>query len=86
MKNSNKKLGIYIGIGLVVGAIGFIAYTKITSNKLPNTKKLSNTEDDSTLDSNTNVKNPFSSNNPKFSNQLNIKTPAIAFDLTNAFK
>ena len=90
MKNENKKLGMYIGIALVVGAVGFIAYNKFASSKLNvgNTSISADETADNTTPSKWSIKNPFSSNpaNQLTASQLSFKTPAIASDLLNAFK
>lgn len=83
--NNNKKLGMYMGIALVVGAVGYIAYAKLSSSKL----KVGNTTiatDEPIKPEVATTPKLFSSNNPVFSNQLSIKTPAIATDLLNSFK
>lgn len=84
MKNNNKNLGIYIALAVLVGAVGFIAYNKLSTSKL----KVGNTSISSDDEDTTDVKNTklFSSNNPVFASELNIKTPQIATDLLNAFK
>jgi hypothetical protein len=87
MKNNNKKIGLYVGVAFLFGAIGFIVYSKMSSNKLP----ISNTSNDETNNitpSKWSLKNPFSSNpsNQLTASQLSIKTPAFATDLLNSFK
>lgn len=84
MKN-NKNLGMYIGVALVVGAVGFIAYNKLSTSKLQVGNTSVSTDEPIKPEVATNTK-LFSSNNPVFVNQLNIKTPQIATDLLNAFK
>ena len=89
MKNNNKKIGLYVGVAFVVGAVGFIVYSKMTSNKLPIAHTdFSTDETNNTTPSKWSVKNPFSSNpaNQLTLNQLSIKTPALATDLLNSFK
>ena len=87
MKNNNKKIGLYVGVAFLVGAIGFIVYSKMTSNKLP-IANTSNDESNNNTPSKWSLKNPFSSNpaNQLTASQLSIKTPAFATDLLNSFK
>ena len=89
MKNNNQKLGMYIGIALLVGAVGFIAYNKFSSSKLNvGNTSISTDETDNATASKWNVKNPFSSNpaNKLTVGQISLKTPDIATDLLNSFK
>jgi hypothetical protein len=93
MKNDNKKLAMYVGIALLVGAVGFVVYNKFSASKLP-TASTNDSKDEtvtntaSTTPSKWSVKNPFSSNpaNQLTASQLSIKTPAFATDLLNSFK
>jgi cell division protein FtsN len=73
MKNDNKKLAMYIGIALLVGAVGFVVYNKFSASKLP-TASTNDTTDETkpTTPSKWSVKNPFSSNP---ANQLSAKNP-----------
>jgi hypothetical protein len=63
MKNDNKKLAMYVGIALLVGAVGFVVYNKFSASKLP-TASTNDTTDETkpTTPSKWSVKNPFSSN------------------------
>jgi hypothetical protein len=84
--NNDKKLGMYIGVALLVGAFGFIAYNKLTSTKLQVGNTTIATDEPIKPEVATTNTKPFSSNNPVFSSQLSIKAPAIATDLLNSFK
>jgi hypothetical protein len=88
MKNNNQKLGMYIGIALLVGAVGFIAYNKFSSKLNVGNTSISTDDTDNATASKWNIKNPFSSNsaNQLTASQLSIKTPSIASDLLNSFK
>jgi hypothetical protein len=75
MKNSNKKLGMYVGIALVVGAVGFIAYSKMTSKKLPVAN--TSTDEANNTPSKWSLKNPFSSNPANQINQILTLHPEL---------
>lgn len=84
--NKDKKLGMYIGIALLVGAVGFVVYNKFTSSTLKVGNTTIATDDSVSSGATTTNTKQFSSNNPVFSSQLSIKAPAIATDLLNSFK
>jgi hypothetical protein len=86
MKNENKKLGLYVGIALLVGGLGFLAYKKFSvQNQNDITEE---TETNTTAPSKWSMKNPFSSNpaNQLTVGQIGIKAPAFTTDLLNSFK
>jgi hypothetical protein len=86
MKNDSKKLAMYIGIALLVGSAGYLAYAKMTDKK--NVLVDTNEVDDVLPTSNWSSPKPFSSNplNQLEVGQIGIKTPSIAEDLLNSFK
>jgi len=91
MKNDNKKLAMYIGVALLVGAVGYVAYYKMSSKKLGGvvaTDETDTTASTTTSTTNWNAPKSFSSNpaNQLTVGQIGIKTPSIATDLLNSFK
>lgn len=87
MKNDNKKLAMYIGVALLVGAVGYIAYYKMSSKKLDGVVATDET-DTTASTTNWSAPKPFSSNpaNQLTVGQIGVKTPSIATDLLNSFK
>jgi hypothetical protein len=88
--NNNKKIGLYIGVALIVGALGFVIYTKLASKKIDLKNNLDevDTKDETSTSSKWQKPKPFSSNpaNQLTASQLSIKAPAFTTDLLNSFK
>jgi hypothetical protein len=66
----NKKIGLYIGVAVLVGSLGFLAYNKLT-NKSKVVYKEDSTSDNSSTK--TPKKGLFSSSLPVFSDKLELK-------------